>query len=88
MLECNEKPCFLIRDENYANTKCKHTIKDIAYNNSNFKRIIITKDKNITRNDEICKTIHPNKIEVPLPTIIHNFQQINDFFNLNKTLTK
>lgn len=88
MLECNEEPCFLIRDENYANANSKYTIKDIAYHQSKFKRIIITKDKNIIRNDEICKTIHPDKIEVPLPTIIHNFQQINDFFNLNKSLTK
>ena len=80
MLALNEEPCFLIRDESFANANSKHSIKDIAYCNSPYKRIIITTDKSITRNDDICKTIHVDKIEVPLPTILHNIKTIKEFF--------
>lgn len=83
MLECKEEPVFLIRDEDFANNNSKYTIKDIANHPAKFKRIIITKDKNITRNDNICKTIHVNKIEMPLPTIRNNFKQIKNFLNLS-----
>ena len=50
-------PIFLIYDEIYP-IKNVHTIKDLAYNDSNFKRIIITTDKTLVRNDNICKIIH------------------------------
>ena len=79
MLSSKEKPIFLIREETFANDKCKFSIKDIAEHSSNFKRIIITTDKNITRNDNICKTIHVNKIEAPLPTIIKYKEEIKSF---------
>lgn len=83
MKECNEEPVFLIRDETFANSNSKFTIKDIANHPSKFKRIIITTNKSIIRNDDICKTIHVNKIEMPLPTVRNNFKQIKDFLNLS-----
>jgi len=81
MLECKDKPIFLIRDEAYANSNSKYSIKDIAYNNSDYKRIIITKDKSVTRNDELCKTILVNKIELPLTTINKYYNSIISFIN-------
>lgn len=86
MLQLNEEPVFLIREENFANINQKYTLKDIANSDSPFKRIIITTDKNIDRNDNICKTIHTNKIEMPLPTVRKNFNEINSFLNLNANL--
>ena len=83
MLELNEKPCFLIRQETLGNNKIKHDLKDLAECNSNYKRIIITNDNKIKRNDEICKTILVNRIEVPEPTVKHNLSTIKNFFNLN-----
>ena len=80
MLSLNEEPCFLIRDESFANSNSKHSIKDIAYCNSPYKRIIITTNKSITRNDDICKTIHVPKIEMPEPTVRHNLKTIKEFF--------
>ena len=82
MLKTNENPCFLIKDEPYANKNSKYDIKDITYCDCPFKRIIITQNKSINRNDEICKTIHISKIEDPLPTIKHNINTIKEFFNL------
>ena len=84
MLALNEEPCFLIRDECFANTNSKHSIKYIAYCESTYKRINITTDKSITRNDDICKTIHVDKIEVPLPTILHNIKTIKAFINIGE----
>lgn len=82
MLSLNEEPCFLIRDESFANSNTKHSIKDIAYCGSPYKRIIITTDTTITRNDDICKTIHVPKIEMPEPTVRHNLSSIRGFFNI------
>lgn len=82
MLKTNEDPKFLIRDEDFANTNTKRTIKDIAYCESPYKRIIITRDKSILRNDDICKTIHVNHIEMPEPTVRHNLSSIRGFFNI------
>lgn len=82
MLSLNEKPCFLIRDEDFANTNSKHTIKDIAYCDSPYKRIIITTDKSIKRNDDICKTIIVPTIEYPEPTVKQHLKQIIDFFKI------
>ena len=82
MTQVNELPCFLIRDESYGNTGSVNTIKDIAYNDSIYKRIIITKDMSVNRNDEICKTIHPSDIEMPEPTVRRYLNTIKDFFNI------
>jgi hypothetical protein len=79
MVECNDEPCFLIRDESYSNGNSKFSIKDIADNESNFKRLIITTNKTVNRNDDVCKTIHVGKIEMPLPTVIHNLPIITSF---------
>lgn len=78
MKELNENPVFLIEDENYANNNSKYTIKDIANNSVNYKRIIITTDKTINNNIN-CKIIAVNKIENPLPTITKYFNEIKDF---------
>lgn len=83
MLDCKEEPCFLIRDETFANANSNFSIMDIANNKSTFKRFLITTNENVDRNDDICKTVHVGKIEMPLPTVIHNFSQINSFFNLH-----
>jgi len=57
-----EDPVFLICDQTYP-LKNKHNINDIAYNDSRFKRIILTIDKTISRNDNVCKTIYIDRLE-------------------------
>lgn len=82
MLELNEDPCFLICQENYANINQKHTLKDIANCESKYKRIIITTDESINRNDEVCKTIIVPKIKFPEPTVKEFLPIIKDFFKI------
>lgn len=82
MLELKEKPCFLIREETLGNDKIIHSLLDISNCESPYKRLIITKNKQIIRNDDICKTILVDKIENPEPTIIHNFNSIKQFFEI------
>lgn len=84
MLALKEEPMFLLKEESWFNKqmKAKHTLKDIANCDSKYKRIIVTTDKTINRNDEICKSIIVNKIDHPLPTIQNNFNVIKSHFNL------
>lgn len=82
MLNCDEPPMFIFRDEPQGNEYSKYCIKDLANNTSEFKRIIITKDHSIIRNDQICKTIHVNEISWSEPTIINHLTNIKAFFNL------
>ena len=82
MLSISEPPMFLIREGGYANAGCKHTLADIANHPSNYRRIIITTDSSIERNDDVCKVIHVDSIEAPSPTVLHHFNDIREFFAL------
>jgi hypothetical protein len=82
MLSLKEEPCFLIREETLGNSNIKYNLNDIANCNSQYKRIIITKNKNIKRNDNFCKTILVNRIENPEPTVKNNLKIIKEFFNI------
>lgn len=82
MMDLKEEPMFLIKEDEFSSINSKHSLDDIANCSSSYKRIIITKNNNIKRNDNICKTILINKIEDPMPTIKNNFNDIKNFFNL------
>lgn len=82
MLSISEPPMFLIREGGYANAGCKHTLADIANHPSNYRRIIITTDSSLERNDDVCKVIHVDSIEAPSPTVLHHFNDIREFFAL------
>lgn len=79
MLALKENPSFLLRDETFANQNSKISMRDIAYCDSPYKRVIITRDQKIDRNDDICKTIHVKDIEMPEPTVRHNLDEIKGF---------
>lgn len=80
MKQCNEEPVFLLRDEVYAaNNYSTKTMKDVANNTSKYKRIIITRDKSITRNDDVCKTIHIDKLDTLEHTVQTYIAEITSF---------
>lgn len=82
MKQCNEEPVFLLRDEVYAaNNNSSKTMKDVANNTSKYKRIIITRDKSITRNDSVCKTIHIDKLDTLEHTVQTYITEITGFLN-------
>lgn len=81
MKQCNEEPVFLLRDEVYAaNNYSSKTMKDVANNTSNYKRIIITRDKSITRNDAVCKTIHIDTLDTLEHTVQTYINEITSFY--------
>jgi hypothetical protein len=69
MISLHEPPTFLIRDEPYARSG---SLNDIAYSTSKFKRVILTRNMNIRRNDSICKTIYPPKSLITDPRLLIN----------------
>jgi hypothetical protein len=81
MINANEQPVFLLHDETYDNANYNVSLKDLAYHHSPYKRIVITADKTITRNDDICKTILTSTRNYPKPSVRAHFDTITDFFN-------
>lgn len=79
MIALCEPPCFLLHAEGVDNQNSPVTLRDLAYHQSNFKRIVITSDSKITRNDDICKTILVAKRETPKPTIRQYMDDITSF---------
>lgn len=76
MLTINEKPVFLIRDEDFISDDT--TIEDIIRLESPFKRFIITKSK-LKRNDDLCRTLNLEKVDLPEPTINTYYNDIKNF---------
>ena len=82
MMKVNELPCFLLHEDTFDNTEYNVTLKDLAYHESPFKRIIITTDTTIQRNDDICKTIITATRNYPKPSVREYFADIKSFFSL------
>lgn len=80
MKACSEEPVFLLRDEVYAvNNYSSKTMKDLANHTSKYKRLIITRDRSITRNDEVCKTIYIDKLDTLEHTVQTYITEITSF---------
>ena len=74
MLRSNEPPVFLLRDETYASDI--NQLPVCMYHSSPYKRIIITANKGLNRNDSVVTTIHPNA------TLINDPRRcVNTFFD-------
>lgn len=82
MIALKEPPCFLIHEDAFDNEHYKVHLSDLADNSSLYKRIIITTDKSISRNDSICKTILTGVREYHKPSVRQYFEQINNFFSI------
>ena len=80
MLELNEPPMFLIKDELYMNPD-QSVLRKIAECSSPYKRIVITANTNITRDDDVVKTIHYT-VKDTYKTVIDNMDSVKMFFNI------
>lgn len=79
MMKTRELPCFLIHQETFDNIDSPVSLHDLAYHDSTFKRIIITTDKTIQRNDDICKTIITEQRNMPKPSVRDHFDEIKTY---------
>lgn len=79
MVKVNELPCFLLHEDKFDNEGYPVTLKDIADHESPYKRIIITTDTGITRNDGVCKIIHTETRNYPKPSVREYYDDIIDF---------
>ena len=81
MVNLQEQPCFVLHEDKFDNEAYPVTLKELAEHESSFKRIIITTDTSITRNDDVCKTILTETRNYPKPSVRKYFDEIMNFIN-------
>lgn len=72
-------PVFLIREEPLLNNNANYSLKDIAYSESEYKRIIITQNTSIARNDDMVKVIHIKSFQMPYDAVYNHLAEINEY---------
>jgi hypothetical protein len=82
MLKLSEPPCFLIKQESYANNNMMVDLSSIAQHQSNFKRYIITTDTNLENDPQRTRIQCVNHIGMPIETVNQYYNDIRTWFAL------
>lgn len=85
LLECNEQPCFIIRDDEHLLSRTMrstaHTIKDII-DITPYKTIILTDNRTLLSTNPNCKIYHSSMTLHPDYNIKAVLNNIKTFFQL------